>query len=419
LDAVNKAPKGRNPGPNWLRSPQRVWLRRALFQVHLWAGILLAAYAVVIGLSGSALVFRDETERAMWPGVFHVTEENRSITLQAAVDRIQSARPGWVVFALRDFNTAGQATIAMMRPAAGTLSADYRQVYFNPFTGEVLLDRLRYGGWLGWLANLHEYLLAGPTGLIVSGWMAVGLLILCVSGIVLWWPGIQRWRKSLVVNPRARWKRLNWELHSAVGFWVCVALIGVTFTGLDFAFPDRIGSMVELATGGSLKGAGAPSISQKRSSVAGDAPVMNIDQAIESVRGVLPNDAPAGYLQLPERRSESAQYKATGYYAGALPYSELVRVTIDARSGALLSYGDTRRESRGSRIEQYFTTIHFGSFGGYGLLGIVVKWLWVLVGIAPAVLAATGLIMYWNRKLQPAWLRMQRQARSHALRTIA
>jgi uncharacterized iron-regulated membrane protein len=399
---------------NWLRSPQGVWLRRALFQVHLWVGIALAVYAIAIGLSGSALVFRDEMEHAMWPAVYHVTPVKRSITMQAAVDRIQSARPGWVVFALRDFNTSGQATTALMRPVAGKFSANYGQVYFNPYTGEVLLDRLRYGGWLGWLANLHEYLLAGPVGLIVSGWMAVGLLMLCVTGIVLWWPGIQRWRSALMVNPRARWKRLNWELHSVVGFWACAALIVVTFTGLDFAFPDAIGNLVEVVTGGSLSTQDAQSIPQKRAPAFSNAPLMSIDQAIEAARVALPQDAPAGYLQLPATRTDAVQYKATGYYSGSPPYSELVRVTIDARTGAVLSYGDTRKETRGSRAEQYFTTIHFGSFGGDGLTGVVIKWLWVLVGVAPALLAVTGLIMYWNRKLRPAWLRMQRRRPSRA-----
>jgi uncharacterized iron-regulated membrane protein len=101
-----------------------------------------------------------------------------------------------------------------------------------------------------------------------------------------------------------------------------------------------------------------------------------------------------------------------------MPFSELVRVTIDARTGAILAYGDTRKESRGSRIEQYFTSVHFGSFGGGGLLGVAIMWLWVLIGIAPAVLAVTGFIMYWNRKLRPAWLRMKRLRASQGLSAV-
>jgi len=419
LELVSKVSTGKVIGADWVSSPQRIWLRRALFQVHLWIGIVLAAYAIVIGLSGSALVFRDEMQHAMWPAVYHITPVERTITMQGAVDAIQVARPGWVVFALRDFNTHGQATTALMRPKAGRLSANYRQVSFNPYTGEVLVDRLRYGGWLGWLANLHEYLLAGSVGLVLSGWMAVGLLVLCITGVVLWWPGIKRWRSALVVNPRARWKRLNWELHSVVGFWTCAVLIVVTFTGLDFAFPDVIGSVVEIATGGGFSAPSAQSAPTKRAQSPSRFPVMNIDQAIARVRLALPREAPAGYLQLPATLAEGAQYKATGYYSASLPYSELVRIAIDARTGAVLSYGDTRKESRGSRIEQYFTTVHFGSFGGDGLLGLLIKWVWVLVGIAPALLAVTGLIMYWNRKLRPSWLRMQRDKSSSHLKIVA
>lgn len=420
--AVTNASPVKLKSANWSSSPQRVWLRRALFQVHLWVGIALLAYAIVIGLTGSALVFRDEMEHAMWPAVYRVAPVQRSITMQAAVDRIQSDRPGWVLFALRDFNTPGQATTALMRPAVGQLSANYRQVYFDPNTGQVLLDRLRYGGWLGWLANVHEYLLAGATGLIVSGWMAVGLLVLCVTGIILWWPGIQRWTGALMVNPKARWKRLNWELHSVLGFWTCAALIAVTFTGLDFAFPRTIGDVVELATGSSLTPPSTPTISMKRQSPSNGPsvshPVMNIDQAIEAVRVALPREAPAGYLQLPSTQAGAVQYKATGYYTGSLPFSELVRVTMDARTGAILAYGDTRKESRGSRIEQYFTTVHFGSFGGDGLFGVAIKSVWVMVGVAPVVLAVTGFIMYWNRKLRPAWLRMKRLRASPGLKVV-
>src|SRR5258707_8149621 len=44
----------------WLRSPQNVWLRRALFQIHLWTGIGTGLYVVLISVTGSAIVFRNE-----------------------------------------------------------------------------------------------------------------------------------------------------------------------------------------------------------------------------------------------------------------------------------------------------------------------------------------------------------------------
>ena len=46
----------------WMRQPQRVWLRRALFQIHLWTGIGLGLYVVMLSATGSALVYRTELD---------------------------------------------------------------------------------------------------------------------------------------------------------------------------------------------------------------------------------------------------------------------------------------------------------------------------------------------------------------------
>ena len=45
---------------SWIRQPQSVWLRKALFQIHLWSGIGIGIYVVLISISGSVLVFRNE-----------------------------------------------------------------------------------------------------------------------------------------------------------------------------------------------------------------------------------------------------------------------------------------------------------------------------------------------------------------------
>lgn len=44
------------------------WLRRALFQVHLWTGLAIGLYVVAICVSGSVMVFRRELDRAFCQG---------------------------------------------------------------------------------------------------------------------------------------------------------------------------------------------------------------------------------------------------------------------------------------------------------------------------------------------------------------
>jgi uncharacterized iron-regulated membrane protein len=44
------------------------WLRRALFQVHLWTGLAIGLYVLAICISGSVIVFRRELGRAFSTG---------------------------------------------------------------------------------------------------------------------------------------------------------------------------------------------------------------------------------------------------------------------------------------------------------------------------------------------------------------
>ena len=54
----------------FLHRPQTTWTRKALFQVHLWTGVAVGLYVAIIGLSGSAVVFRQELQRAAYPQFF-------------------------------------------------------------------------------------------------------------------------------------------------------------------------------------------------------------------------------------------------------------------------------------------------------------------------------------------------------------
>ena len=397
-------------GPGWLRSPQRMGLRRAVFQVHLWLGLVLTVYAVVIGLSGAALVFRPEIERGLRPDLFHVGPALGELamqrpTLAATIAATEAARPGWRVASVRDFDKPDEATTLLLRPMRGVLDANYRTVSVNPYTGAVLADRMRFAGVLGWLSNLHFYLLAGKTGLAVSGWMALGLLLLCLTGLVVWWPGVSRWRGAVLLRPHIRWRRLNWDLHSVVGFWFSASLLLLSFTGLYFAFPGPVARVVIAVAGGRAAEEPMPQ-SQPPAAQAGEH-TLTVDEAIAAARQWLPAEAPPDYLALPSR--PGAPFSATGYYAGTAPYSQLVSVTLDPVSGGERSRSDTRRQGRGQRWVQMFFALHFGTFGGsFGrsfegesAVEWLVKAIWVLAGLSPGLLAVTGLVMYWNRTWRP------------------
>ena len=61
----------------------------------------------------------------------------------------------------------------------------------------------------------------------------------------------------------------------------------------------------------------------------------------------------------------------------------------------------------GPIVASSITDLYYGNFAGWK-----VKTLWALLGLAPAILFGTALVMWWNRVLSPAFRRGRRPKRS-------
>jgi uncharacterized iron-regulated membrane protein len=81
----------------FLHQPQRVWLRRALFQIHLWTGLALGLYVVVLSITGSALVYRAELDRFFAAPRAVLDERATPMTADQLRAAAASAYPGWTV----------------------------------------------------------------------------------------------------------------------------------------------------------------------------------------------------------------------------------------------------------------------------------------------------------------------------------
>ena len=107
-------------------------------------------------------------------------------------------------------------------------------------TGSIIVFRDQLSRWraVEWLVKLHTNLLAGSIGRVVNGIGGGSLTLLCLTGAIIWWPGLKYWRRSLQVNWRANFPRMNWDLHSAFGFWCFAFVLLWGVSGFYFAFPQ-------------------------------------------------------------------------------------------------------------------------------------------------------------------------------------
>jgi uncharacterized iron-regulated membrane protein len=140
------------------------------------------------------------------------------------------------------------------------------------------------------------------------------LTVMCLTGLVIWWPGLANWSRGLMIKGGASWKRFNFDLHSMIGFWTVALLFLWAFTGAYFAFPDTF-QMV------------------------------------------------ADYFEPPE----------------------LLEPTETAFN---------------ERLFAWFVQLHFGRLLAEPPYGTIISWVWVIAGLAPAVLLTTGVIMWWQRVIR-------------------
>jgi uncharacterized iron-regulated membrane protein len=216
----------------WLRQPQLLPWRRFVVQLHLWIGLALGLYIVLLSVTGSLSVLRPDVHRWFVPR--SVPMEGTRLTgeaLQEAVRRTYPLHEVTNVFERRRPDT----------PVMVTLQLDGATVerLFDPYAARDLgLTYPPITEAIEWVVDLHDNLLAGTTGRAVNGVGALLFLMLAITGAIAWWPGANRVRQSLVPGKPAKSARFARRLHNALGIWVLALVLIWAVTAVYFSFPD-------------------------------------------------------------------------------------------------------------------------------------------------------------------------------------
>jgi uncharacterized iron-regulated membrane protein len=370
----------------YVHRPQQLWVRRLNFQVHLWVGIILTLYMVVIGITGSILVFRPELERLCgltpWQGLRLKTP---TADIATVVENLQASYPRYHIVSV-NVPTEDDATFVAIVEGRGRV-----KVAADPTDGKILGQFSRAPNWLDFTQELHESLLIRHMGRVLNGVGAAFLLLLNATGLVIWWPGIRNWRRALMVDFQRNWRRINFDLHLAVGFWTILIASFWAVSGIYFGWPRQFFQFVNSISPVITARPPVVTVPAERSAAVPDlrsliahAHAVDPGTKLDGIAFPYGRRAPLGILM---RRGNSVgrEYVDTVYFN---PYS-----------GEYLSiwhYGVNK--SLGDWIIWSQIPLHFGTYWG-----LSVKIVWAVVGLAIPLLAITGLLMYWNRWLRRKW----------------
>jgi uncharacterized iron-regulated membrane protein len=370
---------------NLIHHPRRLYLRRVVFQIHLWLGILLSLYLVLISLSGALLVYHDTLTRITLPSGLSPYDPARTASVPAVMTAAQMAYPNATITYLHlPYDRLPVFQLQLRGPSGKQFAA-----ISDPQTARVvLLPRT----WVDVVYDFHiELLLGSSHGVQWNGAGAAGLLILLFSGILLWWRGLKTWWNGLGVSFRHNWRRINYDLHHAIGIWTLIIVSWWAISGIYFAWYKPFTEAVNAVS---------PLVGMKEPKAL-TSPRADRQVTLKTILDTAQQASPHGRLTYVFNPSLSPDEEVSAYMNLRTPedFGHADIVGLDARSGAILSlwhYG--QNQSAGDWLLWAMQPLHFGT-----LWGPWVRALWCLFGIALAALTISGLLMYWNRYLRSRW----------------
>jgi uncharacterized iron-regulated membrane protein len=239
-------------------------LRHWIGQIHLWLGLSSGLFVCFLGITGCILAFQQEIENTIQSYRF-VEVQDKPLLAPSAIQKIANkALPNKEAHSI-GYQDGKSAVVTYY-----SVNATYfYTVFVNPYSGEVLKVKDMSTDFFRQVINGHYYLWLPPNvgqPILTTATMLFAFLL--ISGLVLWWPKNRAAsKKRFTVKWNAKWRRVNYDLHNVLGFYVTWILLFVALSGMVMGFQWFAKSVYWVSSGGKSAVPFAESVSKS----AGDA----------------------------------------------------------------------------------------------------------------------------------------------------
>jgi uncharacterized iron-regulated membrane protein len=349
-------------------SLQLIKARTFWLKIHLYLALSIGFFIALMGLTGSIGVYWQELDELLNPSLVIDEPQGRLQSLDQIMKSVHRAHP----------DRYGSWTLEMPRSPQGMLTAWYdkpQETFFefhaplmvsvNPYTAEVVASRFWGQTVATWWLDLHTQLQLGR-----FGWNAVGILglllpISVISGLYLWWPGVNQLINTFKIHHNRGTIRLLFDLHRTLGLFSAGVLLLLAGTGFLLSYPK----VLEQLTGSSGMQHG------------------ETGRTLAST--AIPNNHPTGLA--------AAAFVAQG----AFPKAELRRVTTPAGTSGI--YRINFRQALEINQRHPYTTVWVDRWSGqikavrnpatFSRLETLASWIWPLH--SAEALGSTGRLVWF------------------------
>jgi uncharacterized iron-regulated membrane protein len=351
--------------------------------IHLWPSIVAGIIVVFTALSGTLIVYADEIISLSAGDARYVSPQNKKLPLEQ-IFKIHKAHfpelgPSYVVF-YKD--PARSLCINTFDPKGKKLS----MVYMNPYTGEILkYDKTIHFFFV--LAHLHKNMLMNTTGAWIVTLATIIFVISTITGLILWWP--KRWNKktrqaSFTIRWKAKFKRLNYDLHNVSGFYSLVVCFILGMTGLILFFSPLMNLTIR-TFGGTTE-----EWHEKLPAADSTRLALDVYPSLEKVFQRYPGKNLVKYWVYDYDRSGVFSL-AVADYSGLKSEDNREMIYFNKYTGQEIK--PTQEERLHDKVENIVWQLHMGQW--FGQLG---KLSTFIAGLIATSLPITGFLIWWGRR---------------------
>lgn len=376
------------------RKPKRSYFYRFSAWLHLWLGLISGVVVLIVSLTAAILVFENELKSVFEP--YQQVEQTDESTFLPPSELSDAVKDKYDFPSVWSVVYRGEGQSALVPYYADP--SQYQEVYVNPYTGEVLHNRhLNNDFWRFILSGHYNLWLPRSYGEPIVAYATLIFVLALLSGLVLWWP--KKWskankNKSFKIKWKAKFRRLNLDLHNVLGFYALLIALVFGLTGMvygmnwfsDFTYWSASGGGVKTEQHLTSDTTSTAKNSQKDQDVLFDNLMdKGVDFDANKISFKYPGNT-SGVWTLSINPSFQSRWQAEKIYYEQNSMNVLKKESFEKDKNA------------GDKLMRLNYDLHVGSIGG-----IWTKIIAFLVCLISASLPVTGFLVWWKKKKKQRW----------------
>ncbi|WP_018267994.1 PepSY-associated TM helix domain-containing protein [Methylosinus sp. LW4] len=382
--------------------------------LHRWAGLAMAAFLVVVGLTGSLLAFNTELERVFAPQLFATPRiDAPPLGLAALASRAEAQVPQGRVISVT-YAEPDQVSISFAPRQNPQTQAPYdlgfTEFFVDPWTGAELGRRRRADlseglvNLMPFIYDLHWRLMLGVAGQLILGIVATIWTLDCFVAFYLTFPPttksfVRRWKPAWLVKRNAGFYRLNFDLHRAGGLWLWAALFVFAWSSVmmnlrPFVYEPVMRSLFDFHSSLDLylalpkRAYRPPMLDWRAAQETGE----RLIAEQSAIRGFAIGKALAlSYLE--EANAYIYEVRGGRDLFERSPKGGGTYVMLDGDDGHLIEASEPTGEHVGNTIESWLYALHMAR-----IFGLPYRLFVCALGLALTALSATGVYIWWKKR---------------------